>query len=198
MYTACASLHLVRVLPRVGLHQCPSEKIRPREPACGRPILSHVSTTAQSPAKARDFSRAASLSTGETDSPLEEPGFEPLVPLCGVVVSGGNRNAGIGEEDDLEGVVCRGDRAFESHLLQQSDCTTLRHRLAPRTVLSLIDAAGPWRDWQPEAGKGGHPTQSPRFRLWARLEAERTPKQSRPKSKFLGSIHELFARGKPR
>jgi len=132
------------------------------------------------------------------DSPLEEPGFEPLVPLCGVVVSGGNRNAGIGEEDDLEGVVCRGDRAFESHLLQQSDCTTLRHRLAPRTVLSLIDAAGPWRDWQPEAGKGGHPTQSPRFRLWARLEAERTLKQSRPKSKFLGSIHELFARGKPR
>jgi hypothetical protein len=52
-----------------------------------------------------------------TDSPLEEPGFEPLVPLCRVVVSGPNRNAGIGEEDDLEGVVCRGDRALESHLL---------------------------------------------------------------------------------
>jgi len=34
-------------------------------------------------------------------------------------VSGWNRNAGIGEEDDLEGVVRRGDRAFESHLLQR-------------------------------------------------------------------------------
>src|SRR5215472_12835031 len=33
-------------------------------------------------------------------------------------------------------------------------------------------------------GRGGHATQSPRFRLWARLEAERTPKQPRPKSNF--------------
>ena len=31
-------------------------------------------------AKARDFSRAAPLSTGETDSPLEESGFELVVP----------------------------------------------------------------------------------------------------------------------
>jgi hypothetical protein len=66
--------------PRVGLHQCPSEKIRPRERACGQPILSHVPTHAQSAAKARDFSRAARLSTGETDSPLEGTGFEPSVP----------------------------------------------------------------------------------------------------------------------
>ena len=28
--SACASLHMVRLLPRVGLHQCPSEKIRPK------------------------------------------------------------------------------------------------------------------------------------------------------------------------
>ena len=41
--------------PRVGLHQCPSEKIRPREPACGQPILSHVPTYAQSPAKRGTF-----------------------------------------------------------------------------------------------------------------------------------------------
>ena len=38
----------------------------PIEPACGQPILSHVSTHAQSSAKARDFSRAASLCTAET------------------------------------------------------------------------------------------------------------------------------------
>jgi hypothetical protein len=31
-------------------------------------------------AKARDFSRAAPLSTGETDSPLEGNGFERSVP----------------------------------------------------------------------------------------------------------------------
>ena len=65
------------------------------------------------------------------DSLLEEPGFEPLVPLCGVVVSRWNRNAGNRRGGYLEGVVCCGDRAFESNLLQQSDCTTLRHRLVP-------------------------------------------------------------------
>ena len=79
--SACASLHMVRLLPRVGLHQCPSEKIRPKEPAYGQPILSHVPTYAQSPAKARDFSRAASLCTAETDSPLEQAGFELMVPV---------------------------------------------------------------------------------------------------------------------
>jgi hypothetical protein len=47
-------------------------------------------------------------------------------------------------------------------------------------------------------GKSGHSTQSPRFRLWARLDAERTPKRSRPKPKFLGSIRELLSREKPR
>src|SRR3974390_975275 len=66
-------------LPRVGLHQRPSEKSRPRGPACGQPILSHVSTHAQSAAKAQDFARASPLSTGETDSPLEGTGFELLV-----------------------------------------------------------------------------------------------------------------------
>jgi len=65
----------------MGLHQRRSEKIRPRERACGQPILSHVPTHAQSAAKARDFSCAARLSTGETDSPLEEHGFEPSVPV---------------------------------------------------------------------------------------------------------------------
>jgi hypothetical protein len=65
------------------------------------------------------------------DSPLEEPGFEPLVPLCRVVVSGWNRNAGIGEEDDLEGVVCRGDRVLES-LVSSFRKTPAHRRLARR------------------------------------------------------------------
>jgi hypothetical protein len=38
----------------------------------------------------------------------EEAGFEPLVPLCGVVVSGWNRNAGIGEEDDSKALSAAG------------------------------------------------------------------------------------------
>jgi hypothetical protein len=41
-------------------------------------------------------------------------------------------------------------------------------------------------------GRSGHATQSPRFRLSARLDAERTPERRRPKAKFLGSIRELF------
>jgi len=85
-----------------------------------------------------------------------------------------------------------------SNLMCSSNPTAPHFGIAWPLGPYLIDAAGPWRDWQPKHGGGGHATQSPRFRLWARLEAERTPKQSRPKSKFLGSIHELFARGKPR
>jgi len=46
-------------------------------------------------------------------------------------------------------------------------------------------------------GRSGHATQSPRFRLWARLEAEREPERRRPKVKFFGSIRELLSRGKP-
>jgi hypothetical protein len=34
--------------------------------------------------------------------------------------------------------------------------------------------------------------------LWARLSAERTPEQPRAKTKFLGSIRDLFSREKPR
>jgi hypothetical protein len=47
-------------------------------------------------------------------------------------------------------------------------------------------------------GKSGHSAQSPRFRLWARLDAERTPVRLRPKAKFLGSIRERFSCEKPR
>jgi hypothetical protein len=47
-------------------------------------------------------------------------------------------------------------------------------------------------------GKSGHASRSPRFRLWARLEAERTPERTRPKSTFGASIRELFSREKPR
>jgi hypothetical protein len=47
-------------------------------------------------------------------------------------------------------------------------------------------------------GRSGNATQSPRFRLWARLEAERPPEMKRPKAKFLGSIRELFDRSQPR
>jgi hypothetical protein len=47
-------------------------------------------------------------------------------------------------------------------------------------------------------GTSGRATQSPRFRLWARLSAERAPERPHPKTKFLGSIRELFSREKPR
>jgi hypothetical protein len=46
-------------------------------------------------------------------------------------------------------------------------------------------------------GRGGHMSKSPRFRLWARLDAERKPEPLRPKTKYLGSIRELFSREKP-
>jgi len=43
-------------------------------------------------------------------------------------------------------------------------------------------------------GRSGHATQSPRFRLWARLTAERAPKPTRSSGKFVGSLRELFSR----
>ena len=45
-------------------------------------------------------------------------------------------------------------------------------------------------------GKSGHATQSPRFRMRARREAERIPESRGPKTKFLGSIRELFSQAK--
>ena len=62
--------------PEVRLHQCPSEKTGHAEPGRGRSVTSHVPTHTQTAAKARDFARAAPLSIGETDSPLERSGFE--------------------------------------------------------------------------------------------------------------------------
>ena len=47
-------------------------------------------------------------------------------------------------------------------------------------------------------GRSGHATKSPRFRLWARLDAERRPEPSRPKIKYLRSIRELFSGEKSR
>jgi hypothetical protein len=47
-------------------------------------------------------------------------------------------------------------------------------------------------------GKSGHATQSPRFRLWARREAERTSEIKHPGTKFLASVRELFSKRKPR
>jgi hypothetical protein len=46
-------------------------------------------------------------------------------------------------------------------------------------------------------GRSGHATRSPRFRLWARLDAEREPERRRPKVKFFDSVRELFSRDKP-
>jgi hypothetical protein len=42
-------------------------------------------------------------------------------------------------------------------------------------------------------GRSGRASQSPRFRLWARLVAETTPKPRRPKPKFFDSIRELLS-----
>jgi hypothetical protein len=47
-------------------------------------------------------------------------------------------------------------------------------------------------------GRSGHATKSPRFRLWARLDTERRPEHSRPKTKYLRSIRELLSGEKSR
>ena len=47
-------------------------------------------------------------------------------------------------------------------------------------------------------GRSGHATQSPRFRVWARLVTERTPERRRPKAKYFTSIRELLSQKKLR
>ena len=76
----CVVLQKVRTLREVGLHQCLSERKGKGVPVRRLHVLSHVPSDPQTAAKVRDFSRAAPLCTGETDSPLEEDGFEPSVP----------------------------------------------------------------------------------------------------------------------
>jgi hypothetical protein len=77
----------------VGLHQCPPEKTGHAEPGRGGSVPPHVPTHTQTAAKARHFARAAPLSTGDTDSPLEEAGFELLVPSRQRVALGGNKGS---------------------------------------------------------------------------------------------------------
>ena len=47
-------------------------------------------------------------------------------------------------------------------------------------------------------GRSGRATKSPRFRLWARLDTERRLEPSRPKTKYLHSIRQLFSGEKSR
>jgi hypothetical protein len=68
-------------LPKVGLHQCPSERKGEGGPVRGLHVPSHVPSHPQNAAKLQGFSRTASAFTAETDCLLEEAGFEPLVPL---------------------------------------------------------------------------------------------------------------------
>ena len=65
----------------MGLHQWPSEKKDQNSRAFARPVPSHVPIPPQTAAKGPAFSSAADESAGETDSPLEEGGFELVVPL---------------------------------------------------------------------------------------------------------------------
>ena len=121
-------------LPEVGLHQCPSERKGEGGPVRSLHVPSHVPSQPQNAAKLRGFSLSASAFTAETDCPLEESGFEPLVPLQN------RRNRGIclmsptpercmeafylqRTRFELAGIRARRwDREFESGLLQQPVC----------------------------------------------------------------------------
>jgi hypothetical protein len=66
----------------VGLHQCPSERKVERGPVRSPNVPSHVPNHLQNAAKVRGFSPTAPGFSAETDWPLEEGGFELVVPLC--------------------------------------------------------------------------------------------------------------------
>jgi hypothetical protein len=68
----------------VGLHQCPSERKGEGVPVRRLHARSHVPSHPQTAAKVRGFSLTASGFTAETDSPLEQAGFELPVPLATV------------------------------------------------------------------------------------------------------------------
>ena len=66
--------------PKMGLPQCPSEKKERTALVCVRHVPSLVPVYAQSAAKPRASPPTALEFTAETDSALEEAGFEPSVP----------------------------------------------------------------------------------------------------------------------
>ena len=72
-----------RSSPEVGLHQCLSERKTRGEPVRRQHVPFHVPMPAQTAAKARRPSLSALECPTETDSPLEEAGFEPSVPRQG-------------------------------------------------------------------------------------------------------------------
>jgi site-specific DNA recombinase len=74
-----------RNFQEVGLHHCGPEKNGQGAPVRSRHVPSHVPSHAQTAAKVRRLSPTAPAFTTETDSALEEEGFEPLVPLGGTL-----------------------------------------------------------------------------------------------------------------
>jgi hypothetical protein len=68
------------------------EKGQERRFAAGT-SLSHVPSLTQTAAKLRGFSPTAPGFTAETDSPLEEGGFEPSVPLTVDAVGGSSSSS---------------------------------------------------------------------------------------------------------
>ena len=66
----------------VGLHQCRSEKNGYRGGLAASPVPSLVPMPVQTTAKVGDSWGTASEGTAQTDSPLEERGFELQVPLA--------------------------------------------------------------------------------------------------------------------
>src|SRR5439155_15642631 len=68
--------------PEVGLHQCPTEKNSQGVTARGQRVPSHVPNRHADRRGCRAFGLQPRQFTTETDSPLEESGFEPLVPLA--------------------------------------------------------------------------------------------------------------------
>jgi hypothetical protein len=112
----------------VGLHQCPSEKKGKVVPRCARHVPSHVPVHAQSAAKPRGCLPTAMELTAETDSPLEQSGFELPVPRA---VEERCRDDKLRSRARVRWLVwgalpcplrSRWDREFESPLLQQRVC----------------------------------------------------------------------------
>ena len=76
-----SGLERCRWCPRGGTASMPVREKGQERPACPHPVRSRVPFTCQTAAKRRRPSHARPLLTAEKDSPQEETGFEPSVPL---------------------------------------------------------------------------------------------------------------------
>jgi len=143
----------------VGLQQCPTEKHGQGGPAHGHPVPSHVPIHSQTAANAAPLAHSVHNSLSETDSPLEQGGFELLVPLARIrSIFAEKKSLQVDQSGQNRPSVSKGDQRFESPSLQRGVART------PKVGATFLDPRAPI-DQRMQADNGSDPGMALRHML---------------------------------